>query len=121
MNRADPHALDRALLQLVSWPPLTRLPAEDDPEVLGRVCALLSCKPTVRFLVPRVLGLPPPRVATALELLHQRGHLRVLGGDACPGAVVRAGPEGANVPEPVAPGSPLGKLWRHLVGRWVAR
>lgn len=110
--------LDRALLTLVAWPNLARMPRQDVPE-LSRICALLSWKPTVGFLVPRTLGLPQQRVQQLLGQLHAAGFLGA-------GASASAGlpglePETAQLPVP-DPGEAtarafIGRLWQRLTSR----
>lgn len=104
--------LDRALLQLNSWPKLTQLPPPADHEMLARVCALLACKPTVGFLVPRILGAPAPRVQRALEALYRDGHVRLAGGAAGVGTMTDAGDEIVSPPPRQA--SLLHRLWQRL-------
>src|SRR5574341_165217 len=92
-------SLERELLQLEAWPPLTRLDPHDDVEGMARVCALLSRKPTVGFLVARTLGLPQERVRAVLRALHEGHYVRPVGKAqpaieaVAPRAVVPAEPE----------------------------
>jgi hypothetical protein len=76
-NTADrphrPELLDQDLLRLRRWPNLTRLPADVDVGLLARICALLGRKPTVGFLVARMLDMPHLRVAPLLARLHAAG------------------------------------------------
>lgn len=62
------------LFQLVSWPNLGRLPEELVVPVT-RICALLWRKPTVGFLVPRVLAMPAPQALALLSVLSSLGHV----------------------------------------------
>lgn len=63
-----------ALLHLQSWPNLTRLP-EELIEPATRICALLWRKPTVAFLLPRLLDLPADLVRSVLCALQTFGHV----------------------------------------------
>lgn len=62
------------LIQLLSWPNLSRLPAELVVPVT-RICALLWRKPTVRFLVARVLEAPQRETGALLTVLQDFGHV----------------------------------------------
>jgi hypothetical protein len=62
------------LLHLKSWPNLTRLP-EELIEPVTRICALLWRKPTVGYLVARVLDLPPEQAGHLLHVLQAFGHV----------------------------------------------
>jgi len=62
------------LIQLLSWPNLSRLPCELVVPVT-RICALLWRKPTVSFLVARVLEAPQRETAALLEVLQEFGHV----------------------------------------------
>ncbi len=66
--------LMRELLQLWSWPNLSRLPEELVAPVT-RICALLWRKPTVGFLVSRLLDAPVHQTVTLLEVLQGFGHV----------------------------------------------
>jgi hypothetical protein len=105
-------SLDRALLQLSSWPRLTQLPAEADHEMLARVCALLACKPTVGFLVPRILDAPVERVQRSLEALYRDGHVRLVAGAAGVSATSGASSDLMSLPSRQA--SFLRRLWQRL-------
>lgn len=108
-------SVTRELVQLVSWPNLSRLPEELVVPVT-RICALLWRKPTVGFLVPRVLDAPGLETAVLLEVLQGFGHV----------ASVRTLPERPEIAQnetaagtpvlPVRAGSLLGKLWQRLTG-----
>lgn len=63
-----------ALLQLQHWPNVTQLP-EELVEPVTRICALLWRKPTVGYLVSRVLDLPPDRTAHVVRVLQMFGHV----------------------------------------------
>jgi hypothetical protein len=63
-----------ALLHLQHWPNLTQLP-EELIEPVTRICALLWRKPTVGYLVARVLDLPSDRVAYVVRVLQMFGHV----------------------------------------------
>jgi hypothetical protein len=65
----------RALVQLVSWPNITRLPDELAAPVT-RICALLWRKPTVGYLVVRMLDLTPERAGVLLRALRAFGHVQ---------------------------------------------
>lgn len=113
--------LDQQLLALVSWPDLTRWP-HLEVQSLARICALLSRKPTVGFLVPRVLALPAPQTQTQLLLLYANGCLRVVRSDV---PLAEPDPTTPEVVEPVrhVGATPvmntsfLGKLWLRLTSR----
>jgi hypothetical protein len=62
------------LIHLLFWPNLSRLPAEFVAPVT-RICALLWCKPTVCFLVPRVLKTPLQETSALLCVLQEFGHV----------------------------------------------
>ncbi|WP_439385941.1 hypothetical protein [Ideonella sp. YS5] len=100
------------MLQLNSWPRLTQLPAQADHEMLARVCALLACKPTVGFLVPRILDAPAARVHAALEALYRDGHVRLLAGPA--GVSATSGASGDLMTLPTRQASFLHRLWQRL-------
>src|SRR5690348_7680623 len=105
-------SLDMALLQLNSWPKLTQLPPPADHEMLARVCALLASKPTVGFLVPRILGAPAARVQCALDALYRDGHLRLAGPAA--GVATMTGASSEIVSPPARQASFLHRLWQRL-------
>jgi hypothetical protein len=113
---ADP-APSRELLSLQSWPDLPQVPEELLPP-LTRICALLWCKPTVGYLVARVLQAPTGETAVLLRALQERGHV----------AASAASPAAADAPTPDSPaadGSPattnapppsiVTRLWQRLL------
>lgn len=117
-DAADANARDRSkltspagLLQLVSWPPLTELPASLVP-LAARICALLACRPSVAMMVPLLLGEPEEQVYPMLETLHAFGYLAA--SQAAPVASVRS--DALVEAESAAP-SWIGKLWRRLAGQ----
>lgn len=63
-----------SLLHLKSWPNLTRLP-EELIEPVTRICALLWRKPTVGYLVARVLDLHTDEVMHVVRALQTFGHV----------------------------------------------
>ncbi len=74
-DEAEGQSLERELFTLVSWPSMTRVP----PELLAslaRICALLWRKPTVGYLVARVLGLPAGHAAVLLRSLLVMGYVQ---------------------------------------------
>jgi hypothetical protein len=110
------------LLQLVSWPNITRLPEEHVIPVI-QICSLLWRKPTVGFLVARVLDFPVQEVNALLKLLHDLGHV-VAPRAALPDALTEGGthvsdePAMANAKAQESPRASLvSKLWQRLVGR----
>ncbi|MGZ5887810.1 MAG: hypothetical protein ACXWKI_12800 [Ramlibacter sp.] len=91
-----------ALLHLKSWPNLPRLP-DELVEPVARICALLWRKPTVGYLIPRVLDLPADQVAHVLRVLQAFGHVSgpsVAAADAAAG-LATAADAGTDVPAPV--------------------
>lgn len=115
--RLPSEAITRDLVQLVSWPNLSRLPQEFVAPVT-RICALLWRKPTVGFLVPRVLETPTRQTCALLEVLRDFGHVTSPGG--VPGRPEDARHEdGADLPAATpaqATHSLISKLWQRLVG-----
>lgn len=114
--RLPSDAITRELIQLVSWPNLSRLPEELVVPVT-RICALLWRKPTVGFLVPRVLDAPAHQTCALLEVLQDFGHVMSPRG-------VLGRPEGSPhesdadmpaVPPARAAHSLVSKLWQRLV------
>lgn len=108
--------LPRGLVQLVSWPNVTRLP-EELIEPVTRICALLWRKPTVGFLIPRVLELPPERAAAIVRVLQMLGHAHA------PGTAEGAAPLPAEDALPrmqpreaqQQPASVVARLWKRLM------
>ncbi|WP_157991479.1 hypothetical protein [Caldimonas tepidiphila] len=107
------------LVYLKSWPAIPDLPEEWAGPVT-RVCALLSHKPTVGFLVSRVLELPEEESRRLLLVLHRFGHLDVLQqrrglAEAAAEPMPAGDPGLAMTPPP--PSAFLGRLWKKLVSR----
>jgi hypothetical protein len=109
------------LLQLASWPNVTRLP-EEHVVTVTRICALLWRKPTVGFLVPRILDAPPLQVNALLKLLLDLRHVVAPRADL---PVRHAAEHERSMDEPVMPteeaptrqtGSLVSKLWQRLTG-----
>jgi len=73
-RQEDPSHAGLELLHLASWPNLTRLP-EELIEPVTCICALLWRKPTVGYLLARVLDLPGDRVAHVVRVLQMFGHV----------------------------------------------
>lgn len=114
---AQAEDLRLGLVYLHSWPDLTGVPEELAPAV-ARVCALLSHKPTVGFLVAKVLDRPEAETRHILQRLQSLGHLRIL--QRRMGAETPAGSTPAAEPGSFAPvqhSAFLGKLWKRLVAR----
>jgi hypothetical protein len=105
--------LEKALLQLSGWPPLTRLPPEADRETVARLCALLACKPTMGFMVGPLLALPLERVRPALATLYRHGCLRMLSVAVLADAAAEEGP-GATVPGDLPPDAFISRLRNHF-------
>jgi hypothetical protein len=110
------------LLQLVSWPNLTRLPDELVIPVT-RICSLLWRKSTVGFLIPRILDTSPHQVNALLQLLRESRHVVAHGVTAsglqrleeeCPSENPAATSAKAKV---AAAPSLVSKLWQRLTGR----
>jgi len=120
-GQQSPESATWDLFQLVSWPNLSCLPEELVVPVT-RICSLLWRKPTVGFLVSRVLDMPAPQALALLAVLRNLGHVvspRGLGGGR-PDAMAqqeREVIEQQAATEPVKGGTLVGKLWRRLVGR----
>src|SRR5450830_1926279 len=74
LGRMSSEVPTKELIQLLSWPNLSRLPDELVVPVT-RICALLWRKPTVGFLVPRVLEAPVRQTCALLEVLQDFGHV----------------------------------------------
>jgi len=109
-------SLERDLLQLRAWPPLTRMGTSNDIECMARVCALLSRKPTVGFLIHRVLELPHRRVHDALQILHASGCVGPAR-KAQVGVEVTEEPVAETAAASVPQESFLSRLWRRLALR----
>jgi hypothetical protein len=119
----SPESASWDLFQLASWPNLSRLPEELVVPVT-RICALLWRKPTVGFLVPRVLAMPAPQTLALLAVLSDLGHVVK---PRCTGRV--AGPDLQSLHDEMhhqtetaassatKPSSLVSKLWHRLVGR----
>jgi len=109
-------ALPRELVHLLEWPNLTRVPDDLVPAVI-RVCALLWRKPTVGFLLPRILGLPAEQVGAVVQALQQFGHVRVARSDNAAASAEAASAAEAEVAAaaPSATTSLVGKFWQRLV------
>jgi hypothetical protein len=110
------------LLQLVSWPNVTRLPDELVIPVT-RICALLWKKPTVGYLVPRILDASPQQTHALLQLLRDMRHVAIHGvsvsgfqplEEACHDETPE--PPSAKAKGPSAP-SLVSKLWQRLTRR----
>lgn len=119
LTPADPF-LSCHLLELASWPNLTRLP----PEIAGptaRVCALLWRKRTAGLLVARVLNLPSDEVQLLLQVLRRFGHVRPARAldirpetRVCEALPASESPEAVEAPRPLRPDSLLSKFWQRL-------
>lgn len=119
----SPESASWDLFQLASWPNLSRLPEELVVPVT-RICALLWRKPTVGFLVPRVLAMPAPQTLALLAVLSDLGHVVK---PRCTGRV--AGPDLQSLHDEMhhqtetaassatKPSSLVSKLWHRLVSR----
>lgn len=68
----------RSLIRLGSWPDLSFV-SETSQVRVARICGLLSRKPTVGHLIPRVLGESDEVVLTEVLRLVRIGHLHVVG------------------------------------------
>jgi len=117
LSRMPSDAITRELIQLVSWPNLSRLPDELVVPVT-RICALLWRKPTVGFLVPRVLEAPVHQTCALLEVLQDFGHVTSLGGvlGRSEGAPDESDADLPAAPPARATPSLVSKLWQRLVG-----
>lgn len=119
-GRGESEEYRLGLVYLKSWPAIPDLPLELAGPVT-RVCALLAHKPTVGFLVGRVLELPDDEARRILQVLHRFGHLEVLQRRSAPGAEGGAEPstagEAAIAVAPPAQSAFLGRLWNKLVSR----
>lgn len=107
-----------ALVQLQSWPDLPRVPV-DLLAPVTRLCALLWRKPTVAYLVPRVLDLPPQQVFVLLRVLQAFGHVALHGGLAVARETDVPPPPASDMATgrpPAAGASALAKLWQRLLG-----
>lgn len=93
--------LDQELLRLRRWPSLTRLPPDVDVGLVARVCALLARKPTVGFLVARMLDVPHLRVGPLLARLHGAGCIEIVraGTPAANDAPATSAPPAARLPD----------------------
>lgn len=69
--------VDQSLLRLRRWPSLARLPAGIDVGLAARICALLGRKPTVGFLVARLLDVPHSHAGPVLAKLYADGYIEV--------------------------------------------
>lgn len=106
--------LGQGLIRLLCWPNLSRLPDELVVPVT-RICALLWRKPTVGFLVSRVLGAPQRETCALLGVLQEFGHVGSPRQDLERAEVTAPEREGA-LPLVRASNSLVGKLWLRLVG-----
>jgi hypothetical protein len=115
-QREGPAAAGSGLLHLESWPNLTRLP-EELLEPVTRICALLWRKPTVSFLVARVLGLPPDQCTHVLRALQMFGHVSspMPAGELLSGSCPDTQPDEAAMASTAStPESIVSKLWQRL-------
>lgn len=133
LANGSPESVTWDLFQLVSWPNLSRLP-EELVEPVTRICALLWRKPTVGFLVSRVLAMPAHQALAVLTVLRDQGHVvSPRSSQRAPaGAAPRQGAQpdssmfqdtpadydldGVATDSKPAKQSLVGKLWRRLVG-----
>lgn len=118
---AEPEDIRLGLVYLTSWPDLTSVPENIAPSV-ARVCALLSHKPTVGFLVPKVLDLAEDETRRILQMLQHLGHVRVLQRKTAAESPIEmaAAAEGAALAAETGRGQQhlfLGKLWKRLLSR----
>lgn len=116
--RQEPEDFRLGLVYLKSWPDIPGLP-EDIAASVTRVCALLSHKPTVGFLVGRVLDLTDDESRRILQVLHRFGHIEVLQRKAGAEGGVEMPPAGesGNAVPPPAQNAFLGRLWKKLTSR----
>lgn len=106
--------LGQGLIRLHCWPNLSRLPDELMVPVT-RICALLWRKPTVGFLVWRVLDAPQRETCALLSVLQAFGH--VTAPIQSSERVEATAPErGEALPLARPSNSLVGKLWLRLVG-----
>jgi len=105
------------LLQLLHWPNLSRLPIELVAPV-ARICALLWRKPTVCFLVPRVLKTSVHETCALLCVLQEFGHVTSPRLGSSVAAVTVEEPQAPASPESIARAnnSLFRKLWARLLG-----
>lgn len=66
--------LEVNLLYLVHWPEFDRIDTSS-MSLVARICALLSRKPTVGFLIAPILGVAPAQVTPILEQFQAQGLL----------------------------------------------
>lgn len=106
--------LGQGLIRLHCWPNLSRLPDELVVPVT-RICALLWRKPTVGFLVWRVLDAPQRETCALLSVLQEFGHVTASRQDSERSEITV--PERQEAPHVArASNSLVGKLWLRLVG-----
>jgi hypothetical protein len=104
------------LIKLASWPDLINLP-EDLIAPVTRVCALLWRKPTLVYLVPKVLDASPVQTRAILKVLQQFGHVRLVAygvpekNDLTKELICASPPDMASAQHPI---SLIGKLWQRL-------
>lgn len=109
-SSARVEVIDQELLRLRRWPNLARLPPDVDVGLVARICALLGRKPTVGFLVARLLDVPHARVGPLLAGLHAARYIETAG--AAAGAPAVAAPAGDR-PTAGVPDRPfIALLWR---------
>jgi hypothetical protein len=116
-ERAADGRVSHELLQLQSWPDLPQLPLEFLAPVT-RICALLWRKPTVGYLVPRIVGLELEETMVLLHVLRGFGHVsgaaapdaKPVQGVGAAAAAEQRESEAAEVPTVVT------KLWQRLLG-----
>jgi hypothetical protein len=113
-------AVSHQLVHLLFWPNLTRLP-EELIEPVTRICALLWRKPTVGYLVARVLELPQDRTAVILRVLQMFGHVMLPRADepaaghaACAQRSPAADSQAMAEPARAADGM-VSRLWKRLL------
>lgn len=110
--------LKRSLIRLESWPDLSFV-SEASQVRVARICGLLSRKPTVGHLIPKVLGESDAVVLAEVLRLTQMGHLYVVGKSAASEqasayAPLQVGGTTELTPAPPVKQSLVAKLWAKL-------
>jgi hypothetical protein len=119
-RRAQDYDFRFSLVQLVSWPSLTRLPQDIQP-AMARLCALLARKPSAASLLPLLLELPETQVFMLIEALRLYGHVQVSGLTSEADSAARASAPPQPAPVAAQPGQPaaapslIAKIWQRLI------
>ncbi|MCL7715012.1 hypothetical protein [Stenotrophomonas mori] len=100
-------ALRSRVVYMGRWPDLDRLSVHLSPALVTRVCALLSRRQTVAFLVAQLAEVDSRASQEILVELHARGHLQFMDGAA-------DAPAPVETPAAAADGT-LRRLWRQLL------